>query len=138
METPAPAKTTGVPSRKAAKRGSGKSISAIFIGISGAGPDRLSLRWLDRVRSGWVGTRNLLMSNGGWPRGILSRSPPSRAKGHSVLSRRKPRALAREPASLPWRFGARQFLALLFRLPPRYTRAQYEQGPCGSVTEPPG
>ena len=35
METPAPAKTTSFPSRKAANRGSGKSMSAIFIGISG-------------------------------------------------------------------------------------------------------
>ena len=77
METPPPAKTTGVPSRKAAKRGSGKSISAIFIGISGAGPDRLSLRWLDRVRSGWVGTRNLLIRS-------LSPSLSARHVGHAL------------------------------------------------------
>ena len=45
METPAPAKITSFPSRKAANIGSGKSISAIFIGIgiSATGPDRLSL-----------------------------------------------------------------------------------------------
>jgi hypothetical protein len=39
-----------------------------------------------------------------------------------VLARRKPRLLSRLPGSFLLRFAERQFLALLFQLPPRLTR----------------
>jgi hypothetical protein len=40
----------------------------------------------------------------------------------TVLARRKPRLLSRLPGSFLLRFAERQFLALLFQLPPRLTR----------------
>ena len=39
-----------------------------------------------------------------------------------VLGRRKPRLLLRLPGEFLLRFADRQFLALLFQLPPRFTR----------------
>ena len=41
---------------------------------------------------------------------------------HRVLTRRKPMLLLRLPGELLLRFADRTFLALLFQLPPRFTR----------------
>ena len=45
-----------------------------------------------------------------------------------VLSRRKPRLLLRLPGGFLLRFADRQFLALLFQLPPRLTRFEPDTG----------
>ena len=61
--------------------------------------------------------------------GPLGRDAGSRAQAlnyalrrHRVLTRRKPMLLLRLPGELLLRFADRTFLALLFQLPPRFTR----------------
>ncbi len=46
-----------------------------------------------------------------------------------VLTRRKPRLLFSLPGELLLRFATRQLLALLFQLPPRFTRFEPDAGP---------
>ena len=56
----------------------------------------------------------------------------ARATDGVVLARRRPRLLLRLPGVFLLRFADRQFLALLFQLPPRLTRSDPDEGPKGS------
>ena len=54
----------------------------------------------------------------------------------TVLARRKPKLLFRLSGEFLLRFAERQFLALLFQLPPRLTRLEPEPGPAPLLRRP--
>ena len=62
----------------------------------------------------------------------------NRAKGYSVLTRRKPIVLRRMPGERLYRYADRTFRASTYQLPPRATRLEPVPGPRGSVTGPAG
>lgn len=56
---------------------------------------------------------------------------PHPGTSHRTAATRKPRLLFRLSGEFLLRFAERQFLALLFQLPPRFTRFCPEPGPFG-------
>ena len=142
----APSSTTmkraGTPSRGARLTGNGRPASVGQVPAAAVEPFGLPDAAGCGCSSGVSPERDDPPGHGAGTRArSLNRAPWRRR----VLSRRKPRLSLRLPGPSWLRFGVRQFLALLFQLPPRFTRFEPDtavtptrgrprtaaRGPCG-------